>query len=195
MYRRRIASFITIPLLAVACSTPGASAGPSSGGAPSVAPDASQAGPVSTEPGASQGGGGGGGLATVEITVGSGPRAGHYVEEASEEGCSRNFSFPGTFTVSSGTLIEATDELDGYLMMFIDAAGVGSGTDNFQLLAYFNGGTETLNLTPVAVGGTLGTGTATLDDRGDTATITIEGTTDAGIEISATMECHSIKDY
>ncbi|MEX2136020.1 MAG: hypothetical protein WEB29_03535 [Chloroflexota bacterium] len=62
-------------------------------------------------------------------------------------------------------------------------------------LAYFNGGSETINVTPVAVGGTLGTGTATLDDRGDTATVTIEATTEDGIEISATMECHSIKDY
>jgi hypothetical protein len=60
---------------------------------------------------------------------------------------------------------------------------------------YFYGDDETLNVIPVAIGGTLGTGTATLDDRGDTASITVEATTEDGIEMSATIECHSITDY
>jgi hypothetical protein len=188
MYRRRIASFIAIPLMAVACSTPGSSSVPSSGGAPSVEPFAS------IGPGASQAGGGAA-LATVEITVVNGPRAGDYTDEPAEGGCGRNFNSPGSFAVSSGPFIDLTDELEGYLVMFLDAASAGSGTDNFQLLVYFYGDDETLNVIPVAIGGTLGTGTATLDDRGDTASITVEATTEDGIEMSATIECHSITDY
>jgi len=186
MYRR-IAGFIAIPLLVVACSTPGAP----SGGAPSVTPPPNQPDPISTEPGASQGGGGDG-RASVEITLVNGPRTGHYTDQRSDEGCIRNYSFPGTFAVSSGSIIDFTDGFSGYLVIFIDASTVGSGTDNFQFQVHFNGNNETFGVLPSAIGGTEGTGTATLDDRGDTATITIEATTQEGIEMSATIECDSV---
>lgn len=187
MYRHRIAGFIAIPLLMVACATPGAS----SGGPSSAAPFASQPDPFATEPGASQSGAAGG-LATVEITVVNGPRAGHYTDERPDEGCIRDHPFPGAFGVSRGSLIDSSDGFSGYLVIFIDAVTVGSGTDNFQFQVHFNGNNETFGVLPSAIGGGEGSGTATLDDRGDTATITIEATTQDGIEMSAVIECHTI---
>ena len=40
-----------------------------------------------------------------------------------------------------------------------------------------------------------GTGTVSVDDRGDTATISIDGETSDGAAIDATVECHSVFDF
>lgn len=194
MFRRRMTTLIAVPLLVAACSSPGSSAGPSSGGAPSSGAGASQAGAASGAPGAStpaasQGAGGGSGVASANLNVGTGSRAGDYTATLVNGGCARNFSGANSFTVSSDQ-VEATGGFMGPMLSIFDATAAAAGTDNFVFGAPFDNYAETYELVPGSSG--RGTGTVKLTDKGATATITVDGTTADGITLKATIECHQV---
>jgi len=134
---------------------------------------------------------GGEGVASAELTVDSGSRAGDYSATLLNAGCSSDFIGPDTFAVASDQ-VEATGGFMGPQLTIYEASAAAGGTDNFVFGAPFDNYAETLELVPQTDG--RGTGTVTLDDRGSTATITIEGTTSDGIALSATIECHSVTE-
>ena len=80
-----------------------------------------------------------------------------------------------------------------------DADAAAGGDDaEFSAAFPFNNYAYTVEVNPylsASQGGNYGTGTATLDNRGSTATLTIEGTTSAGEQVEATIECHTVTNF
>jgi hypothetical protein len=201
MIRRPLAVLAPIVLL-VACSSPASSGEQSQGGAPSSGESSAPA--ESTAPGesaaASVGGGGGGGdgLASVDLTITGGDYAGHYqVEITGQGGCSTGTFGPGTFSVASVT-VDPADAFMGPQLTLYDAdaaSAAGGDSANFSSAFPFNNYAYTVEVNPylsASQGSNFGSGTATLDNRGSTATVTIEGTTSAGEQVQATIECHTV---
>jgi len=197
MYRRQIATLFAIPLLAAACSTSSGSPAASSAGT-STAPGASQPAasqPAASQPAASQGGGGGG-LASLDLTITGGANAGHYQVDITAGGCSTGAVGPGTFAVASSA-ITPTSAFDGPQITVYDAAAAqAGGTDSqFSAAFTFNNYASAVEVNPylsASTGQNFGSGTANLTISGSTATLTIEGTTSANEQVSATIECHSV---
>jgi hypothetical protein len=198
MIRRTVAVLFPAALL-VACSSPASSGPESQGGGdtegtgPSAAPAVSAA--------ASTGGGGGGGdsLASVDLTITGGDYAGHYqVEITGSGGCSTGVTGPGAFAVASVT-VDPADAFGGPQITIYDADAAASGTDSqFSAAFPFNNYAYTVEVNPYlseSQGGNFGAGTATLDNRGNTATVTIDGTTAAGETVNASIECHSVTNF
>ncbi len=126
-------------------------------------------------------GGGGELMATIELTIDGGPDSGDHTAEARGTGCTRNPFGAGTFGLQY-----STEQATGFHSLQIlvndaDAAASG-GTDDFTA-------TAALGSTRYHLGRT---GSITVDDRGDTATISYEGTTDQGAEVAATITCHTV---
>lgn len=190
MIRRTFAILVPLVLL-VACSSPtdsGQESQGGGGGGESAA--ASTAGSVAESAAASVGpGGGGDGVATAELTVVGGDLAGTYQVTITAGGCSRGVTGAGTFSVASSAVAAGAEPFDGPQLTLYDAAAAAAGTDNFSAAFTFNSFANTLEVSPAQL---LGSGTATLDDRGDSATITIEGTSFEGATVNATIECHSV---
>jgi hypothetical protein len=197
--RRTLAVLLPVAML-VACSSPATSGEQSQGGAASTGesvPASESTAPGETAP-ASGGGGGGGGLASVDLTITGGDYAGHYeVEITGSGGCSTGVYGPGSFTVASVT-VDPAEAFQGPQLTLYDAdAASAPGGDDAQFSAAFpfNDYAYTVEVNPylsASQGGNFGSGTATLDNRGSTATVTIEGTTSAGEQVRATVECHSV---
>ena len=80
-----------------------------------------------------------------------------------------------------------------------DAASAAGGTDvEFSAAFPFDNYAYTVEVNPYlsrSQGSDFGSGTATLDNRGSTATLTIEGTSANGETVSATIECHQVTNF
>ena len=201
MIRRSLAVFVPIVLL-VACS-PASSGEQSQGGAASAG--ASSPAGESTAPGgsaaASVGGGGGDGLATVDLTITGGDYAGTYhVEITGQGGCSTGATGPGSFSVASIT-VDPAEAFQGPQLTLYDAdaaSAPGGDSAEFSAAFPFNNYAYTVEVNPkltASQGSNYGSGTATLDNRGSTATLTIEGTTSATEQVQATIECHTVATF
>ena len=105
---------------------------------------------------------------------------------------------PACFAVSSVT-VEPAEAFGGPQISLYDAAAAANGDNaNFSAAFPFNNYAYTVEINPylsASQGGNFGSGTATLDNKGDTATLTIEGTMAAGEQVNATIECHSVANY
>lgn len=199
MLRRSLSLLVPLVLL-VACSSssPSASTQPSQGGGESTAPsDGESSAPSSAETAApSQPTGGGDGLASVDLTITGGDYAGHYeVDLVGSGGCATGTFGPGSFTVASVT-VDPAGAFDGPQITIYEIGDSGGTTDEqFSAAFPFNTYAYTVEVNPylsASQGSDFGSGTATLDNRGSTATLTIEGTTSSGEVVSATIECHQV---
>jgi len=189
MIRRMLATLVPVALL-VACSTPAGSGQESQGGGESSAASAAGASAPATAA-ASIGGGGGGGLASFDVTITGGAKAGHYTGDITVGGCSSGVMGAGTFSVAS-TTVDPANDFDGPQIVVYDAEAAASGTDNFSAAFTFNKFATTVEVNhPID----RGTGTLTLDNKGSTATVTIEGTSSDGDAVAATIECHSVANF
>lgn len=196
---RRIAAVVMPLVILAACG--GAAQTASEPGATVGAIEPAESEPAASEPAASEpaasvsattGDGGGAGMATVDLTITGGQKEGHYVAEITEGGCSTGATGPGTFSVASVTVDPDTD-FDGPQLTIYDAAAAAGGTDEeFSAAFVFDNYSYTVEVNPKI---DLGTGTATLDNRGSSATVTIEGTSSDGDAVSATIECHSVTNF
>jgi len=196
MFRRILGALIPVVLL-VACSSAASSGEESEGGAASVGE--SSPATESTAPGesaaASAGGGGGDGLASVDLTITGGDYAGHYVVDITSGGCSTGAFGAGSFSVASVT-VDPAEAFMGPQLTLYDAAAAADGDDSqFSAAFPFDNYAYTVEVNPylsASQGTDFGSGTATLDNRGSSATLTIKGTTSAGEEVDATIECHTV---
>jgi hypothetical protein len=139
------------------------------------------------------GDGDGDGAASVEVTVAGGEFEGTYSGSVPDGGCSRGATGANTFGLQYST--DQDVELSSLQLVVNDAeAAAGGGTDDFMATFTFG---DLLTGTSVDIDPpeSNGTGTVTLDDRGDTATITIDGETSDGAQIDASVECHSVFDF
>lgn len=129
--------------------------------------------------------------ASVEVTVTGGEFEGNYSGSVPDGGCSRGATGENTFGLQYSTAEDV--ELSSVQLIVNDADAAAGGTEDFMTSFTFGDLLEgtTVDISPPKESGT---GTVTVDDRGDTATITIEGETSDGMAIHATVECHSVFD-
>jgi hypothetical protein len=161
-----------------ACSSP-TSDGDGADGGPDVATDADDGDA-----------GGGGSTASITVTLTGGPHDGTHQAEAPDAGCSRNLSGENTFGLQYST--GETEGFNSHQLIIEDASGAASGSEDFRTDITIDDATYGIESGSAASDDPSGSGTVTLDDRGDTATITIEGETADGVGIEATIECHSV---
>ncbi|HVM24375.1 MAG TPA: hypothetical protein VM253_03145 [Candidatus Limnocylindrales bacterium] len=142
--------------------------------------------------GGDTGGDSGDATASVDVTITGGEVAGSYSGSVSSGGCSRN-----PFEENSFGLQYSTDEqveLSSIQLVARDAdAAASGGSDDFTATFTVGDLFEGVNL-DIAPQNDRGSGTVTIDDRGDTATIQIEGETSEGVAVDATIECHTVTD-
>ena len=202
MFRRIVGALIPIVLL-VACSSPGSSGEESQGGGEESAAASTGGGESAAESAAAStggggGGGGGDGVASVDLTITGGDYAGHYEVDITSGGCSTGATGPGTFTVASVT-VDPAEAFVGPQITLYDAAAAADGDDSqFSAAFPFDNYAYTVEVNPyltASQGTDFGSGTATLDNRGSSATLTIVGTTSAGEEVEATIECHTVTNF
>ncbi|HET7645775.1 MAG TPA: hypothetical protein VFM03_04755 [Candidatus Limnocylindria bacterium] len=183
---------LALALLLAACGggTSTASQGGDDDGAQATA-SATQNGD-SGDDGGSAGDAGGDAAASVDVTITGGEFEGSYAGSVPDGGCSRGATGSNTFGLQYSTTEDV--ELSSVQLIVNDADAAASGSEDFQTTFTFG---DLLNGTNVDLkpGEGEGSGTVTLDDRGDTATITIEGETADGVGIDATVECHSVFDF
>lgn len=139
--------------------------------------------------GGNAGGAGGDAKASVNMTVTGGKFAGSYSGSVSDGGCSRNLTGDNTFGVQYST--DQKVKLSSVQVLVYDAKAAASGSDTFKSSFTFGdlfSGTS-VDIDPST---NAGTGTLTLDDRGDSATVKISGETGDGDKIDATIECNGV---
>ena len=180
-----------LALLLAACGTGAAT--------PTSTPDGADAEPTvaATDDGSSGDGGsagdaGGDATASVEVTVTGGEFAGTYTGSVADAGCSRGATGENTFGLQYST--DEDVELSSVQLLVNDADAAAGGSDDFLTMLTFGDWVEgtTVEVEPPAENGS---GSVTLDDRGDSATITIDAETADGMAIDATVECHSVYDF
>jgi len=199
MLRRSAAAILPILLILAACGGASPAASQPAGSQPAGTTAPSQ--PAASVPGsvaASTPGGGGSGLASVDLTITGGDYAGNYQVDILTGGCSTGAVGPGTFTVASVT-VDPVGVFQGPQITIYDAAAAASGTDSqFSAGFVFDNYAYVAEVNPylsASTGSDYGSGTATLDNPGSTATLTIVGTTSAGEEVEATIECHTVTNF
>jgi hypothetical protein len=186
----RSCALLVIVFALAACA--GATSPPAGDGdATEATPDAGDGG-GDTGDGGDAGDGGGDPAASVEVTVTGGEFAGTYSGSVPDGGCSRGATGENTFGLQYSTS-EAVD-LSSVQLVVNDAEGASGGTDDFLTTFTFG---ELLSGTALEIQPPEGngSGTVTVDDRGDTATIEIDAETSDGVAIDATVECHTVFDF
>ena len=191
LFRSTVAPAVVLAFILAACGGGTASTDepdPGTDGDPTVA---------ATDDGATDGNGsagnGGDAAASVEVTVTGGAFEGTYSGSVPDGGCSRGATGDNTFGLQYST--DENVELSSLQLIVNDADAATSGeTDDFMTTLTFG---DLLSGTSVDIEPpeSNGSGTVSIDDRGDTATITIEGETSDGAAIDATVECHSVFDF
>ncbi len=175
-------------LLLAACgsSTASPSAASSAGtdGQPSATASASDAAPDGGNAAAA-----GDAKASVNMTVTGGEFAGSYSGSVSDGGCSRNLTGDNTFGVQYST--DQKVKLSSVQVLVYDAKAAAGGTDAFKS-SYTFGDLFSGTGVDIDPSTNAGTGTLTLDDRGDSATVKISGETGDGDKIEATIECNGV---
>lgn len=180
------AAALTLTLVVAAC---GGTAPTDAGGDDDV--DAPAAPTEQSGGDAAGDGGGGDAAASVDVTITGGAFEGNYSGSVPDGGCSRGATGENTFGLQYSTTEDV--ELSSVQLIVNDADDAAGGTEDFMTTLTFGDLLEgtTVDISPPDGNGT---GTVTVDDRGDTATITIEGETSDGMAIDATVECHSVFD-
>ncbi len=138
-------------------------------------------------------GDGGGGTATISLTLTGGPHDGTYEAEAPDGGCSRNSVGDNTFGLQYS--VAETEGFTSHQLIIRDAAAaVAGGGDDFVTDVIIDDAIYGIDTGAGVMNDPSGSGVVTLDDRGDTATITSEGETGEGVGFNAEVECHAVSE-
>lgn len=174
-------------LAACAASTPATDADSGSETEPTQSADAV------SDAGSDAGDAGGDAAASIDVTVTGGEFAGTYSGSVPDGGCSRGATGENTFGLQYST-DQAVDLSSLQLVVNDASAATGGGTDDFMTTLTFGDLLQGTMLEVQPPEGN-GSGTVTVDDRGDTATIEIEAEASDGTTIDATVECHTVFDF
>ncbi len=140
---------------------------------------------------------------TIHLVVGGGPHAGTYDVTSADLTCSYGFAGPGSWGNQYSVTDKNPDEFSSLQLIVPDTEDAADGTGTFLLTAGFGsmiepGYTEHTIDTGATLGGTdssrehRGSGTITVDDRGQTGKVTFSGTTEDGVTLEGTIDCHRL---
>ena len=187
-----------VALLAAACADDGGENG--DGDTDTSSPEtATEVGGAPTDVTTPSAGGSGGdapsgdSVADVTLTLTGGPDEGEYEASTPDGGCSYGLTGEGGFGLQFSLDVE--EGFSSLQLVVPNTEDAADGTSEFMTTAtigpLLSGNNYEINALPDA-GEPSGSGTVTIDDREDTATIQIEGETADGVGIDAQVECHSV---
>jgi hypothetical protein len=120
----------------------------------------------------------------VHVVVGSGPQAGTYDSTGAKEDCN-------TSPTGSGATYADATKTDGVTTLLFTADQGGANPTGFEITVSFGAIAVHQPFVEINTNSSTpdGTGTATLEDNGATIKWTINGTTQDGVSVMATIEC------
>ena len=161
-----------------ACSTN--EGGETDTGAPAAAAPASS----SAEPA-------GGGATSMRVVLTGGPKPGSYDKQSADPTCTVGYAAAGGWGNAANDL-DDTSGLIGIDLVVPKPEAAKSGTSDFMMTVYVDDRNDPKNQFTINPPSDRGSGTATIDDRGSTARVTVRGTTKEGVGVDATIECRQV---
>jgi hypothetical protein len=131
----------------------------------------------------------------VNITVTGGPNAGKYQASSDHGGCSYGLAGRGSWGNQLSDPKEKDPKKFNSLQLIVpDAKKAASGTDEFQMTVGFGPLMARSAKYDVDTRGgkKSGSGTVTIDDKGNTATVKFSATTPEGVKLEGTIDCKSV---
>lgn len=128
---------------------------------------------------------------SMSLTISGTAKAGSWTKSQPMPNCTLGYAGEGVWGVAANDLENGGSGLRGIDLTVPDAANAKGGTANFRFIAYI-GGADKANQVEIDTRKEKGSGTATVDDRGGTATVTVKGRTADGAEVDARVECGTV---
>ena len=140
---------------------------------------------------------------TIHLVVGGGPHAGTYDVTSTDITCSYGFAGPGSWGNQYSVTDKPAGEFSSLQLIVPDTEDAADGTETFLLTAGFGSMLETGYAehtidTGASLGGGSsnrphqGSGTITVDDRGQSGKVTFSGRTEDGVTLDGTIDCHRL---
>lgn len=155
--------------------------------------------------GAAQASGSSGGdpATTIHLVVSGGPHAGTYDVTSTDITCSYGFAGPGSWGNQYSVADKKPNEFSSLQLIVPDTKDAADGTETFVITAGFGsmmdpGYSEHTINTGATLGGAdpdaerKGSGTITVDDKGQTGKVTFKGTTEDNVTLEGTIDCHRL---
>ena len=128
---------------------------------------------------------------TMHLTITGGAKPGSWTKSQTAPTCTLGYAGKDVWGVAGNDLENGGTGLRGIDLTVPKAANAKGGTPNFRFTAYI-GGIEQANQVEIDPANEKGSGTATIDDRRGTATVTVKGRTADGAEVDAHVECGTV---
>lgn len=188
--RHSAASFLTVCVFLAACGGGDSEADVEAEAEAGNAPEA--AAPSGGQP-----------ATTIHLVVGGGAHAGSYDVTSADITCSYGYAGPGSWGNQYSVTDKGPDEFSSLQLIVPDTRDAADGTGTFLLTAGFGSLMEPgYSEHTIDTGGTLGggssdrehkgSGTITVDDRGQSGRVTFSGTTEDDVTLEGTIECHRL---
>lgn len=132
-----------------------------------------------------------GGGSVIRATLSGGPLPGTHEKRHETTTCTVGWAETGAW----GNAASDTEDKEGLVgvdLIVKDPAKAKAGTDDFLAIVYINDRLDPKNQLTIEPRKGKGRGTVRIDDRGSTATVTIQGTSEAGVGVDATIDCAQI---
>ncbi|MGH9423229.1 MAG: hypothetical protein ACRD3J_24855 [Thermoanaerobaculia bacterium] len=130
---------------------------------------------------------------TIHVVITGGANAGTYDGTTDRGGCSAGFTGKGSFGNQYSLVKENNPKVLNSVQLIVpDAKAAASGTHNFFLNVAFGRITARVAEYKIETEKKSGSGTVTVNDKGNTAIVTFDATTAAGVRLQGTIDCKSV---
>lgn len=140
---------------------------------------------------------------TIHLVVGGGEHAGTYDATSNDLTCTYGFAGPGSWGNQYSVTGKKPNEFSSLQLIVPDTKDAADGTDRFLITVGFGelmkpGYTEHTINTGATLGGVSddvkkeGSGTITVEDKGQSGKVTFNGKTKDNVTLEGTIECHQL---
>jgi hypothetical protein len=134
---------------------------------------------------------------TVHLVVDGGPLAGTYDVKMTDGGCSYGLTGPGAWGNQYSTNATSPKAFSSLQLIVPDAKGAAKGTTTFQMTVgfgpLFGKGQTSYDINTRQDASTKsGSGSVTVDDKGNTGRVTFDAKTAEGVGLKGTIDCLSV---
>lgn len=130
---------------------------------------------------------------TIHVVITGGANAGTYDGSTDRGGCSAGMTGKGSWGNQYSLVKENNPKVLNSVQLIVpDAKAAASGTHNFSLTVAFGRITARVAEYKVETEQKSGHGTVTVNDKGNTAIVTFDAMTAAGVRLQGTIDCKSV---
>jgi hypothetical protein len=130
---------------------------------------------------------------TIHVVITGGANAGTYDGSTDRGGCSAGMTGKGSWGNQYSLVKENNPRVLNSVQLIVpDAKAAASGTHNFSLTVAFGRITARVAEYKVDTETKSGHGTVTVNDKGNTAIVTFDAMTAAGVRLQGTIDCKSV---